>query len=68
MNEQKSSCVLQDFVPFGAAPQKGRLDDREDIKNKEEVQRRRTRERGDIQSKKEVKRKRMRERGESGDI
>ena len=23
-NERKSTCVLQDFVPFGAAAQKGR--------------------------------------------
>ena len=31
MNERKSPCVLQDFVPFGAAAQKGR----KGVKNKE---------------------------------
>ena len=38
-NERKSPCVLQDFVPFGAAAQKRHVGDKRDIRNIRDMKR-----------------------------
>ena len=66
-NERKSPCVLQDFVPFGAAAQKGRMRGREnENENEKEKEKERKREREKEKEKERSKKKSNRQIGASG--